>query len=115
MKTPNHTPAPWKLNGSYIQGSKISRPLGECKERPLLRNIAILQSNGCEPSEHTANVRLILAAPDLLNVIRELADSLQYVCDQEDRFRNIQLNGRAVRDERIAKARAIMAQAEGLS
>ncbi len=49
----------------------------------------------------------------LLAALREVTNSLQYVCDQEDKFRSIQLNGRAVRDAKLLQARAAIAATEG--
>lgn len=103
MRT-KHTPGPWDVeyeNADYNGGgqwynagpAKVWFPYNVKKQ---------------EEDEAKANAYLIAAAPELLEVLRDALDSLDYV------ERTLPgLSGYGVRQERIQKARAAIAKATG--
>ena len=73
MTRPNHTSGPWRIGdaGHTIFGP----PTGE----PAPQRIADLA-----PVDRKANARLIAAAPEMLDALRELVEYLDDYCAEED-------------------------------
>lgn len=68
---------------------------------------------GTPTNRHKRLTDHIKVCPDhpmkkVVEALQGTLHSLEYVTSQEDKFKNIQLNGRTVRDERIAVARAVL-------
>jgi len=71
----NHTPGPWEIKRHFDPGYKfISAP----KHSHLAQVVWCMEDEGRSPACE-ANARLIAAAPELLEVLEELADQYQYV------------------------------------
>jgi hypothetical protein len=99
VSSPSHTPGPWNIqfsSGNNGQGGYVHR---------LQSGITIIQHlNGTTEKEIHANARLIAAAPELLDILKDCAGVLQSFEDQ--------LKGKsfAVTDV-LAKSRAAIAKA----
>ncbi len=65
MSGARHTPGPWRLAASGIDGHKVVAPDG--------RNICGMSNRiSLSMAERHANARLVAAAPDLLAALRDL-------------------------------------------
>ena len=73
-----HTPGPWRVGEYKYKGIEISRDYSY----PV--RIAIVESWAADPKaaqqEAQANARLIAAAPELLEALRDIRDN--YDCDE---------------------------------
>lgn len=66
-KTAKHTPGPWEIHAGYIYGGATDN-LGEQR---------IVATIGRSHDEHSANARLIAAAPELLDGLKLLKDIIE--------------------------------------
>ena len=98
--TTQHTPGPWTTDGKAETDTlDIVSPLGR---------ITLIDCEFSDESEDvlTANARLISAAPDLLDVVKELYDLLSHYCDDDPSSEEW---------ETLKAARAAIAKATGES
>ena len=78
-----HTPGPWKIywgrdNDSYPLGIWAMRSDGFC-------NRSVVTSFGCKAqAESDANARLISAAPELLEALKNCIKQIQALCSEDD-------------------------------
>lgn len=111
MKTneQKHTPGPWRENGSVVtaQGSMALVVANvRCQLDPIVRPDAAAKTF----AERDANARLIAAAPELLEALKECARLLNVAFDFEgDVFRKEHNNS----VDAICAARAAIAKATG--
>ncbi len=80
-----HTPGPWEFDGSYIRAGE---PIGSYKQ-PVKMSSAYIEdafTDGCRPdAEFDANMRLISAAPDLLQALIYMVNNIGQPCSLETR------------------------------
>jgi hypothetical protein len=80
MNTIKHTPGPWRIMASitgeaatcWVVGRKESKSFADLSDQDV---IAAVTSEG---KSNDADARLIAAAPDMLAVLQELAESADY-------------------------------------
>jgi len=96
-----HTPGPWQVNSNFA--SQV------CDCDGTSRGCAPIANMSGTPAERKANARLIAAAPDLLEALREVEKHLQSYVDA------IEYGGGAASksSERLASVRAAIAKATG--
>jgi len=91
-----HTPGPWKVDAMGNVWSADTK-VCEMSEHPVI-------ASGCyrekTDDEHRANARLIAAAPDLFDALKQARRCLAWACEQRPEF---QAEYNAV-DAAIAKA-----------
>lgn len=116
-----HTPGPWHLidKGDGLFPSVLIGQFGipYADNSGNYDRCGQITVNGCAPSGphemHVANARLIAAAPDLLDALRELYEMRSYILNQANK------NGRFTANNRhelaFAAARDAIAKAEGRS
>ena len=103
MSAPKHTPGPWHFstdpqpNGCPIIGSNRG---------VMLAMLAHSVNHDDQRGEAVANALLIAAAPDLLEALKCCIPFMKYPRDASDLFV-------VIHDAAIAKARAVIAKAEG--
>lgn len=69
-----HTPGPWRIEADRQHGEHFDTILirtAEWDESGHERNFTVARITGCENAQ--ANARLIAAAPDLLEALKEIA------------------------------------------
>ena len=97
MEAVKHTPGPWFASGRYIGTVNHMSYIGEC------RNAADNWSDDCPAS---ANARLIAAAPELLEALKEAQLALAMCQPRTD-------NGAKCQREAMENARDAIAKATG--
>ena len=76
------TPGPWEFDGmEYI----FKTPIGDGKMVAQIRGWGWLQKKGEDAgiAEQEANARLIAAAPDMYEALKELEESVEYWSDYD--------------------------------
>jgi hypothetical protein len=69
----NHTPAPWHIEFAMAQGGEAHH-VCDSRDMSELSIIATVHFHDDEDGETKANARLISAAPELLNVLKDIAE-----------------------------------------
>lgn len=66
MRTAKHTPGPWLLDGTYVyQDDATGRTIADCAH-----------NKNRDRAEQVANAKLIAAAPELLDALRDALKAL---------------------------------------
>ena len=105
MSAAKHTPGPWRYQPGFLTVYTCSHG-----ETGITQAIAKpLDGNGdFNPPTMEANARLISAAPDLLEALKDAVSSLEYVNTHHP-----EATGCGVRQERIEAGLKAIAKAEG--
>ena len=84
MSEAKHTPGPWEFGPSHsstgLAGQLVVRPAGEFPHGEWVADVGSMYDD-----HRVANARLIAAAPELLEALKEVTMVLDRIFDVEDR------------------------------
>jgi len=75
MSAPKHTPGPWTVGGiGSVKGTDSSDIFIQDRRGASIAHVIYNEPGGDDPAECMADARLIAAAPDLLEALKEIID-----------------------------------------
>lgn len=90
----SHTPGPWVIDSAYLRVLSERGPVAAVLKWP-------------NPLEHSDNLRLIAAAPELLDALKECVDNFNFSRIAMDR------ESRELAGQLVDEYRKVIAKAEG--
>lgn len=124
MSGPKHTPGPWGYvpsnanHGPYVTNEWGAGDICDCYTMSKPSELAVCNGGTSEPihfqhEEADANARLIAAAPDLLEALRDAQKALALIVEPDAIKQSTVINAFAQTMAAEVKARAAIAKAEG--